>query len=75
MSRTGLSTAQHIRWEINMNMSSTKRIRALQGVPQPRLVALTGWGQDEDKRLAAQAGFDEHWTKPVDPARLQQLTS
>jgi CheY-like chemotaxis protein len=41
---------------------------------QPRLIALTGWGQHEDKRRAAEAGFDDHWTKPVDPARLQELS-
>jgi signal transduction histidine kinase/ActR/RegA family two-component response regulator len=37
------------------------------------LVALTGWGQDEDKRRAAEAGFDHHLTKPVDPADLQRV--
>jgi PAS domain S-box-containing protein len=37
------------------------------------LVALTGWGQDEDKREALDAGFDHHFTKPVDPVRLQQF--
>jgi PAS domain S-box-containing protein len=52
-----------------------RRVRAMSEVPQPRLIALTGWGQDQDKRMAAQAGFDEHWTKPVDPARLQQLAA
>jgi PAS domain S-box-containing protein len=50
-----------------------RRVRAMTGVRQPRLIALTGWGQEQDKRLAAQAGFDDHWTKPVDPSRLQQL--
>ncbi|HWI83076.1 ATP-binding protein [Ramlibacter sp.] len=50
-----------------------RRIRAGAGSRQPRLVALTGWGQEQDKRMAAQAGFDEHWTKPVDPTRLQHL--
>jgi CheY-like chemotaxis protein len=50
-----------------------RSIRSLAGLRQPRLIALTGWGQDEDKRLAEQAGFDEHWTKPVDPQRLQDL--
>jgi PAS domain S-box-containing protein len=50
-----------------------RRIRAMPDIPQPRLIALTGWGQEQDKRLAAEAGFDEHWTKPVDPARLQTL--
>jgi PAS domain S-box-containing protein len=50
-----------------------RRIRSAHGPRQPKLIALTGWGQDEDKRLAQQAGFDEHWTKPVDPKRLQEL--
>jgi CheY-like chemotaxis protein/anti-sigma regulatory factor (Ser/Thr protein kinase) len=37
------------------------------------LVALTGWGQDEDKRGSWEAGFDHHLTKPPDPDRLEQL--
>ncbi len=37
------------------------------------LIAVTGWGQDRDKAQARQAGFDHHFTKPVDPARLSQL--
>jgi signal transduction histidine kinase len=37
------------------------------------LVALTGWGQDEDKRRADEAGFDHHLTKPVDPDALISL--
>lgn len=37
------------------------------------LVALTGWGQDDDKRRAREAGFDQHFTKPVNPAALEQL--
>jgi CheY-like chemotaxis protein len=37
------------------------------------VVALTGWGQDEDKRRARAAGFDHHMTKPVDPQRLNVL--
>lgn len=52
---------------------AARLIRALEGVPQPRLIALTGWGQDQDKRMAAEAGFDDHWTKPVDPKRLMGL--
>ncbi|NHZ39417.1 ATP-binding protein [Massilia aquatica] len=37
------------------------------------LIALTGWGQDEDKRLAREAGFNFHLTKPVLPADLEAL--
>ena len=38
-----------------------------------RLVALTGYGQEEDQRRALDAGFDLHLTKPVEPAALQKL--
>jgi PAS domain S-box-containing protein len=38
-----------------------------------RLVALTGWGKDEDRQRALAAGFDRHMTKPVDPDALRQL--
>ena len=37
------------------------------------LIALTGWGQAEDKRLAASAGFNHHLTKPVAPEVLEEL--
>jgi CheY-like chemotaxis protein len=37
------------------------------------LIALTGWGQAEDKRRAIEAGFDEHLPKPVDPEFLRVL--
>jgi PAS domain S-box-containing protein len=49
-----------------------RRIREAVG-PSLRVVALTGWGQDQDKRDARQAGFDAHLTKPADPAALEQL--
>lgn len=37
------------------------------------LIAITGWGQEEDKRRARDAGFDRHLTKPVDTAVLEKL--
>jgi PAS domain S-box-containing protein len=37
------------------------------------LIALSGWGQEEDKRRAVDAGFDHHLTKPVDAAALEKL--
>ena len=37
------------------------------------LVALTGWGQDEDKRRSRDAGFDHHLTKPPEPDVLERL--
>jgi CheY-like chemotaxis protein len=36
------------------------------------LIAMTGWGQAKDKASAQAAGFDRHFTKPLDPAELQQ---
>jgi PAS domain S-box-containing protein len=44
-----------------------------QGGARPMLVALTGWGQQQDRVRAAQAGFDLHLTKPVDPAVIMAL--
>ena len=37
------------------------------------LVAMTGWGQEEDKRRSSAAGFDFHLVKPVDLDALEQL--
>jgi PAS domain S-box-containing protein len=49
-----------------------RRELCLDGV---RLIALTGYGQDEDRRRCYDAGFDEHLIKPVDPATLETLLS
>jgi CheY-like chemotaxis protein len=38
-----------------------------------RLLALTGYGQDEDFRRTREAGFDYHLVKPADPKKLQRL--
>ena len=37
------------------------------------LVAVTGWGQDEDRRRSDEAGFDAHLVKPIDPADIERL--
>jgi two-component system CheB/CheR fusion protein len=50
-----------------------RRIRDNTECSQTRLVALSGYGQDADVQAALEAGFDEHLTKPPDPARLEQL--
>jgi PAS domain S-box-containing protein len=52
-----------------------KQIRETEWGRNLRLIALTGWGQDEDKRRARAAGFDHHLTKPVDPRCLDELLS
>ena len=37
------------------------------------LVAVTGWGQEDDKRRARDAGFDRHLTKPVNPSEIEAI--
>jgi PAS domain S-box-containing protein len=46
------------------------RLRRLPWAANLVLIAATGWGQDTDKQKAASAGFDAHFTKPVDFAKL-----
>ena len=50
-----------------------KRIRQEPGIAGVSLVALTGWGAEEDRRRAKEAGFDHHLTKPVEAKRLNEL--
>jgi CheY-like chemotaxis protein len=52
---------------------AAKRIREQSGSDEVAIVALTGWGQEKDKQLASEAGFDHHLTKPVEPATLTNL--
>ncbi len=54
----GYEAARHIRAELGTRVL---------------LVALTGWGQDEDKRRAHAAGFDRHVTKPAEPDVVESL--
>jgi signal transduction histidine kinase/CheY-like chemotaxis protein len=49
-----------------------RRLRARPDGAELRLIALTGYGQDEDRRRAAEAGFDAHLTKPVTPELLER---
>jgi CheY-like chemotaxis protein len=50
-----------------------KMLRRQEGCDKLMLVAMTGYGQDEDRRRAREAGFDHHLVKPVDPDVLQGL--
>ncbi len=54
-------------WEV------ARRIRQLAPVPRPLLIAVTGFGQHEDKERSRQAGFDLHLTKPVDLVALDHV--
>ena len=49
-----------------------RQIRSRSG-PGVRIVALTGFGLDEDRERAIEAGFDQHMVKPADPAFLKSL--
>jgi PAS domain S-box-containing protein len=50
-----------------------RRIRAQPWGKEPVLIAVTGWGQAEDKQRIIEAGFDHHLVKPVDPTALASL--
>jgi signal transduction histidine kinase len=80
--RTGLARARSIRPRIVLcdiglpEMDGTEVCRSLRRAEPdyaPVMIALTGWGQQEDVRRTREAGFDHHLVKPVDPERLLQL--
>jgi signal transduction histidine kinase len=80
----GLDRARRFRPEIVLcdlglpGMNGFEVASALRRDPQTaaaRLIALTGYGGDEDRRRSREAGFELHLTKPVDPAMLRRLLS
>ncbi len=57
-------------------MSGYEVAERMQGMPEAKrcaLVALTGWGQEEDRQRTKAAGFKDHLVKPVDLAALKKL--
>ncbi|HEX6861341.1 MAG TPA: ATP-binding protein, partial [Thermoanaerobaculia bacterium] len=50
-----------------------RRLRQQPGGDRLMLLALTGYGQEEDRRRSREAGFDHHLVKPIDLERLQEL--
>jgi len=50
-----------------------KQVRAQAWGRDMVLIALTGWGQEDDRRRSREAGFDDHLVKPVDYAALVTL--
>jgi signal transduction histidine kinase/ActR/RegA family two-component response regulator len=50
-----------------------RRLRARPGNDLTALIALTGWGQEQHKQRAIEAGFDRHFVKPADPAEIEKL--
>ena len=58
------------------DLSGHEVARQLRKMPQAAgamLIAVTGYGQAEDRRLSAAAGFDRHWIKPVSFEALAAL--
>lgn len=52
-----------------------QRVRINPDYDSVRLIALTGWGTDEERIRSEAAGFSEHWVKPVPATTLRQLVS
>jgi CheY-like chemotaxis protein len=52
-----------------------RTLRRFPGHQSLRLVAVTGWGQLQDKQRAIDAGFDEHLTKPITPEDIERVLS
>ena len=50
-----------------------RRIRQQSDFDDVTLIALTGWGQEDDRRRSQSAGFDHHLTKPADISALKAL--
>jgi PAS domain S-box-containing protein len=49
------------------------RLRGVAGLEAARLIALTGWGSEDDQRKSRDAGFDAHLTKPVEPSAVDEV--
>jgi len=82
--RAALAVAQVFRPDMALldigmpEMSGYDVAQALRSEPWAagiKLIALTGWGQDSDRKRALEAGFDHHLIKPVDPETLTGLLS
>jgi len=54
-------------------LEAARAIRGLAGGDRVWLIALSGWGQSEDRRKSSEAGFDHHFVKPVDVEALIEL--
>ena len=50
-----------------------RALRANAATSDTVMVAVTGWGQERDRQLAHEAGFDHHLVKPVEPASIRQV--
>jgi PAS domain S-box-containing protein len=79
---TALEAAEEFRPEIILldiglpGMDGNEVARSIRSLPwgdKVVIIALTGWGQEDDRRRSSEAGFDNHVVKPVDPTLLEQI--
>ncbi|HWL63942.1 MAG TPA: response regulator [Steroidobacteraceae bacterium] len=80
--RSALETAEEFRPQLALldigmpgmdGYEVARRIRARDWGQEVFMVAVTGWGQARDRAQAQEAGFNEHYTKPMDPAQLEKV--
>jgi CheY-like chemotaxis protein len=80
--RDALETAKRVRPDVGIfdigmpdlsGYELAERIRHEAWGAGMTLIAVTGWGQDTDRRRALAAGFDHHLTKPIEPDQLEGL--
>ena len=78
----GLEAAQRFRPDVILldigmprlnGYDACRQLRTLPGCGSALIVAMTGWGQQEDRKRSAEAGFDAHLVKPLDPQALREL--
>jgi CheY-like chemotaxis protein len=50
-----------------------RAMRELQCCAMTMMIAVTGWGQDKDRQLAFEAGFDHHMVKPVRFEQIEEI--
>jgi len=81
----GLETIRHFRPDVVLcdiglpgevdGYALARSVRSDAEIAGTCLIAITGYGQASDRDRAREAGFDIHVTKPVNPARLEELLS
>jgi CheY-like chemotaxis protein len=50
-----------------------RQLRRIPGLARTRLIAVTGYGREEDIRRCKEAGIDVHFLKPVDPEEIKKV--
>jgi signal transduction histidine kinase/ActR/RegA family two-component response regulator len=80
--REALTASRHFRPEVvfldigmpEMNgLDVARRLRQQEETRDAHIIAMTGWGQDNDRRRAKAAGFDDHLVKPVTPEAVAEV--